>query len=134
MLRDIGSLLSTVRPLVSGFRDGERLSKIEVSLPTNNKLAGSGGVSTSTRVPVGTGVDCCGFRWKLISDSKVSRQSVIKDEIFNLEPFSPNNIEASDGSVGSIVVADGSSRSRPDILKSDRSVGRSSKSRVSIRF
>ena len=45
-----------MRPLVLGFRDGERLSKIDVSLPANNRLAGSGGVSTSTRVPVGTGV------------------------------------------------------------------------------
>jgi len=68
-----GGLLSTVRPLVLGFRDGERLSKIEVSLPANNRLAGSGGVSTSTKVPVGTGVGCVGFRWKLMSDSKVSR-------------------------------------------------------------
>ena len=61
-LRGMSDLLSTVRPLILGFRDGERLSKIEVSLPANSKLAGSGGVSISTRVPVGTGVGCRGFR------------------------------------------------------------------------
>ena len=116
-----------MRPLVSEFRDVERLSKIEVSLPVNNRLAGSGGVSISTRTPVGTGVGCGGFRWKLRSESKVSRQSILRVEAFNIEPPLPNKIDASDGSVGSIVVADGSSRSRLDRSKSDKSIGGSSR-------
>jgi len=129
---DVSSLrgkgnLSAVRPLVLGFRDGESLSKIEVSAPANSKLAGSGGVFNSTKVPVGIGVDCCGFMRGLVS-------CWLKIEVFMVEPPSPNKIDASEGSPGSMVVADGSSRSRPEIWKSDRSVGGSSKSRVSLRL
>ena len=50
-----------------------------------------------------------------MSESKVSRRFVIKLETFKFEPPSPNKSELSEGSCGSIVVAEGSSRSRPDI-------------------
>ena len=121
-----------MRPLILGFRGDERLSKMEASLPANNKLAGSGGVLNSTKMPVGTDVDGCGLKKGSASDSKVSCRSVMKVEIFNLEPFLPNKIDASDGSVGSISVADGSSISRFR-SRSDKSVGGSSKSRVFLR-
>ena len=58
----------------------------------------------------------------------------MKGEIFSVDPPSPNKIDASDVSVGSRVVAEGSSKSMFDRLKSDRSVGGSSKSRVFLRL
>ena len=58
----------------------------------------------------------------------------MKGEIFNVEPPSPNKTDASDGSAGSMVVAEGSSKSIFDRSKSDRSVGGSSRSRVFLRL
>ena len=112
------------------FRDGGRLSNIESGWPANNKLAGSGGVSSSIKTPTGVGgfVGSTGELGKL----KVSCLSVIKVEIFKIEPPSPNKTDASDGSVRSIVVADGSNKSRSR-LKSDKSVGGSNRSRVFLR-
>ena len=156
-----GKILLTVRPLDLGeeFRDGGRLSKTEFGWSINNRLAGSGGVSSSIRIPVGvagfiigfTGVFSCsndgssksksvisspdtsvgGSNW---SRSKVSCRFVIKVEIFRFEPSSPNRSDASVGSVGLIFVTDGSSRSILDRSKSDKSVGGLSRSRVSLQF
>ena len=64
--------------------------------------------------------------------SMVSRRLVMNGEIFSVEPPSSNKIDTSDGSIGSIVVAEGSSKSRSK-LKSDKSVGESSRSRVFLR-
>ena len=66
--------------------------------------------------------------------SKVSRRLVMKGEMFSVEPPSPNKTDASDGSVGLIVVAEGSSKSMFDRSKSDKSVGGSSRSRVFLRL
>ena len=70
----------------------------------NKFLADSRGVSISTKVPVCTGGCCIGGSSKLkvgligeSSESKVSRRSVIKVEIFRIEPSSPNSRDVSDG-------------------------------------
>ena len=63
----------------------------------------------------------------------MSRRLVMKGEIFKVEPPSPNKIDASDGSVGLIVVADGSSASRSRV-NSDKSVDGSSRSRECLRL
>ena len=54
--------------------------------------------------------------------------------MFNVKPPSSNKTDASDGPVGSIVVADGSSKSMFNKSKSDKSVGGSSRSRVFLQF
>ena len=91
-------------------------------------LAGSGGVSMSIKMPTGVGGLVCSIGES--SNSKVSRLSVIKVEIFNVKPPSPNKTDASNGSMGLMVVADGSSKSRSVRSRFDKSVGGSSKSRV----
>ena len=85
----------------------------------------------SIKMPTGVG----GFIGSIgeSGSSKVSRRSVIKVEMFKVEPPSPNKIEWSEGLVGFSVVDGGSSMSRSR-LKSDRSVGGSSKSRVFLRL
>src|ERR1043165_2106518 len=85
-----GKVLPTVRPLSLGeeFRDGGRFSKIEGGWSKNRILAGSGSVSISIRTPTGVGrftgsIDESG-------SSKVSRRLVMNEEIFSVEPPSPN--------------------------------------------
>src|ERR1043165_324440 len=129
-----GNVLSTVRPLGLGeeFRDDERFSNTEGGWSKNRILAGSGGVSRSIKIPTGVG-GFTGSSGESGGNSKVSLRFVIKEEILRLEPPSPNRIECSDGSIGFRVVDDGSSRSRSR-LKSDKSVGGSSRSRVFLRL
>ena len=131
VLRD--KVLPTVRPLGLGeeFRDGGRFSKTDGGWSRNKILAGSGGVSSSTKMPTGVG-GFAGSCSESGGSSKVSRRLVIKGEIFKVDPPSPNKTDASDGAFGSIVVADGSSKSRSR-LKSDKSVGGSRRSRVFLR-
>src|ERR1043165_3697896 len=88
-----GNVLPAVRPLGLGeeFRDGGRLSNIESGWSANNTLAGSGGVSSSTKMPTGVG----GFSGSAgeSGNSKVSLRSVMKVEIFKVEPPSLNKTE-----------------------------------------
>ena len=118
------------------FRDDGRFSNIDGGWSKNNMLAGSEGVSRSIKTPIGVGglaVLIIGISGEL-SDLKVSLRFVMKGEIFKVEPSLPNRSDASVCSVGSISVTNGSSRSILDISKSDKSVGGSSKSSVSLRF
>ena len=96
-----GNVLPTVRFLGLGeeFRDGGRLSNGEGWYSVNKFLAGSEGVSISIKVHIGAvGVN------EGSSKSKVSLWLVIKGVEIKAEPSSPNNKEASDGSVVSVYV------------------------------
>ena len=95
-------------------------------------LAGSGNVSRSTKMPTGVG-EFIGSSEES-GNSKVSRRVVMKEEIFSVEPSSPNKTDTSVGSTGSIVVAEGSSKSMFDKSKSNKSVGGSSRLRVFLRL